>query len=222
MYSGALGKSIYDMMTSSNGNIFRVTALCVGNPHKGKWRGPLMFSLMCAWINISINNREDGDLRGDRAHHDVIVMKNLRNEIIWKQYWFILIDINVSYISMVRINWIIAMVGLLLFDNIFNEYVIYAAVIWYFMMHSIDTSRISSWKDIWWFPYYSTAGILALPHTQGRFYCLLVVYVYVWLMSLSRFHCVTIKHIYICTAWGLLKSWHLYFCRIRLICAIRR
>ena len=36
------------MMTSSNGNLFRVTGLCVGNspvnfPHKGQSRGPLMF-----------------------------------------------------------------------------------------------------------------------------------------------------------------------------------
>ena len=46
------------MMTSSNGNIFRVTGLCAGNspvpmnsPHKGQWRGALVFSLICFWIN---------------------------------------------------------------------------------------------------------------------------------------------------------------------------
>ena len=33
-----------------------------------------MFSLICAWINRWVNNREAGDLRRDRAHYDVIVM----------------------------------------------------------------------------------------------------------------------------------------------------
>ena len=33
-----------------------------------------MFSLTCAWINGSVNNREAGDLRRDRAHYDVRVM----------------------------------------------------------------------------------------------------------------------------------------------------
>ena len=43
-------------------------ALCAGNspvqvtsPHKGQWRGALMFSLVYAWINDWINNREAGD-----------------------------------------------------------------------------------------------------------------------------------------------------------------
>ena len=32
-------------------------------PHKGQWRGALVFSLMCAWINGWVNNGEAGDLR---------------------------------------------------------------------------------------------------------------------------------------------------------------
>ena len=46
----------------------------VNCPHKGQWRGALMFSLICAWINAWVNNREAGDLRRHRPHHDVIVM----------------------------------------------------------------------------------------------------------------------------------------------------
>ena len=46
----------------------------VNSPHKGQWCGALMFSLICAWINDWVNNREAGDLRCYRAHHDVIVM----------------------------------------------------------------------------------------------------------------------------------------------------
>ena len=43
-------------------------ALCAGNsplpvnsPHKGQWRGALIFSLICAWMNDWISNREAGD-----------------------------------------------------------------------------------------------------------------------------------------------------------------
>ena len=56
-------------------------ALCAGNspvpvnsPHKGQWRGSLKFSLIYAWINDWINNREAGDLRRHCGHYDVIVM----------------------------------------------------------------------------------------------------------------------------------------------------
>ena len=30
----------------------------VNSPHKGQWRGALVFSLICAWINGWVNNRE--------------------------------------------------------------------------------------------------------------------------------------------------------------------
>ena len=55
---------IYYMMTSSNGNIFR----------EGQWSGPLMLSLIYAWINSRVNNRDAGYLRRRRAHYDVTVM----------------------------------------------------------------------------------------------------------------------------------------------------
>ena len=46
----------------------------VNSPHKGQWRGALIFSLICAWINGWVNNREAGDLRRHRAHYNAIVM----------------------------------------------------------------------------------------------------------------------------------------------------
>ena len=64
-------------MTSSNGNIFRVTGLLCGefnSPYTGQWRGVLMFSLICTWINDWENNREADDFRRYRTHYDVIVM----------------------------------------------------------------------------------------------------------------------------------------------------
>ena len=47
----------------------------VNSPHKGQWRGALMFSLICAWIDAWVNNREAGDLRAHRAHYDITVIK---------------------------------------------------------------------------------------------------------------------------------------------------
>ena len=46
----------------------------VNSPHKGQWRGALMFSLICVWINDWVNNREAGDLRCYHAQYDVIVI----------------------------------------------------------------------------------------------------------------------------------------------------
>ena len=42
--------------------------------HKGQWRGALVFSFICAWINGWVNNGEAGDLRRHRANYDVIVI----------------------------------------------------------------------------------------------------------------------------------------------------
>ena len=77
-------------MTSSNGNIFRVTGpVCgespvpVNSPRKGQWRGALMFSLICARINDWVNNREAGDLRRNRGHCDVNVMYLLTHRRIY-------------------------------------------------------------------------------------------------------------------------------------------
>ena len=46
----------------------------VNSSHKGQWRGALMFSLICVWMNDWVNNREAGDLRRHRGHYDVTVM----------------------------------------------------------------------------------------------------------------------------------------------------
>ena len=83
----------YAMITSQNGNIFRVTGLCAGNslvtgefPHKGQWRGALMFYLICAWTNGWVNNGDAGDLTHHHAHYYVTLMYSLRNCI----YFFLI------------------------------------------------------------------------------------------------------------------------------------
>ena len=51
-------------------------ALCALNsPHKGQWRGALVFSLICAWTNGWVNNRDAADLGRHRSHYDVTVME---------------------------------------------------------------------------------------------------------------------------------------------------
>ena len=52
----------------------------VNSPHKGQWRGALMFSLICVWIDSWVNNGEADDLRRYRAHYDVTVMPKI--------FWF--------------------------------------------------------------------------------------------------------------------------------------
>ena len=46
----------------------------VNSPNKGQWRGALMFSLICVWINGWVNNGKAGDSRRYCAHYDVTVM----------------------------------------------------------------------------------------------------------------------------------------------------
>ena len=46
----------------------------VNSPHKGQWRGALIFSLICARIKSCANKREAGGLRRYRAHYGVTVM----------------------------------------------------------------------------------------------------------------------------------------------------
>ena len=72
----------------SNGRIFRVTGICVGNsPVTGEFpaqrpvRRALMLPLICVWINGWVNNRKAGDLRRHRAHYDVTIMKRYMIDI---------------------------------------------------------------------------------------------------------------------------------------------
>ena len=72
-------------MTSSNGNIFRVTGPLCGEFTGHRWipmtkasgAQLLVFTLIWAWINGWVNNREAGDLRRHRSHSDVTVMNLL-------------------------------------------------------------------------------------------------------------------------------------------------
>ena len=69
-------------MTSSNGNIFRVTDPLCGEFTGDRWIpltkasdvGLGCFFVTGTWTNGWVNNRDAGDLRRHRAHYDVTVM----------------------------------------------------------------------------------------------------------------------------------------------------
>ena len=72
----SLNQNTVIMMTSSNGNIFRVTGPLihrspVNSTHKGQWRRALILPLIFVWTNGWVTNRDAGDLRRYRAHYHV-------------------------------------------------------------------------------------------------------------------------------------------------------
>ena len=77
----------------------------VNSPHKGQWRGALMFSLIYARINGWVNNREAGDLRRHRAHYDANIMDPAFREdaMIWKLFvhnWHFVKTIHLQFLSL--------------------------------------------------------------------------------------------------------------------------
>ena len=77
----------------------------VNSPHKGQWRGALMFSLICVWINGWVNNRDAGDLRCYRPlwrHRNVYDSSQCSRTwgSVW-QYQLLEIEWGVN----VSINW---------------------------------------------------------------------------------------------------------------------
>ena len=71
----------------------------VNSPHKGQWRGALMFSYICAWINGWVNIGEASNLRHHRTHYDVTVM----NPCYWKRGHGIVMEINSKF--KICFNW---------------------------------------------------------------------------------------------------------------------
>ena len=70
----------------------------VNSPHKGQWRGTLMFSLICARINGWVNNRKAGDLKRNQAHYDVIVMQACAH--VWHDHTELIYHWNTRIVMM--------------------------------------------------------------------------------------------------------------------------
>ena len=76
-------------------------AICAGtSPVTGEftaqrpWRGVLMFSLMCAWINGWVYNGETGDLIRHRAHFDVTVIMHMADLSLCVLHQLVLFSFN--------------------------------------------------------------------------------------------------------------------------------
>ena len=101
----------------------------VNSTHKGQCCEALMFSLICAWINGWVNNREAGNLRSHHAHYDVTVMvwrKIQNNTMLSCSFWF--------YQTQVNIEWIL---------------VTWPQTLWHILNFSILTTESRPWGTSW-------------------------------------------------------------------------
>ena len=81
--SQVIGQVWREVVGCRNWPVMRVPlfiALQRNAAHKGQWRRALMFSLIGAWTNGWVNNRDAGDLRRHRARYDATVME-------WMDEW---------------------------------------------------------------------------------------------------------------------------------------
>ena len=168
------------MMTSSNGNIFRVTGHLCGEltghrwiPHKGQWRGALVFSLIYAWINGWVNNREPGDWRRHRVHNDVAV--------IWKKLS--------ATTSLVFSSQALCKQTDLVFSPLRHEfYVSLLFVLWYnyitgWKLYSSWYSSFSSPKLVakWWTLSYNPKSTISVwLRIGGRYFTIVYYHMYIY------------------------------------------
>ena len=81
----------------------------VNSPHKGQWRGALMFSLICNRPNDWVNSREAGDLGRHRAHYDVIEM-DYQDNCSTRAKMFTCLSVftsiyGINFVEICRIRW---------------------------------------------------------------------------------------------------------------------
>ena len=78
----------------------------VNSPLKGQWRGALMSSMICVWINGWVNNHEAGDLRRHRAHYDVLAMNSFEpsDGMWWHGYVSTLIQVMACCLMAISTN----------------------------------------------------------------------------------------------------------------------
>ena len=97
----------------------------VNSPHEGHWRGALMFSLICAWINGWVNNRKAGDCPA------------CRTSLIATRFWVVVICPIIKCLTVLEFSFILF--DLCLFITIFNFILNYVPIVtfWIFTCHKI-------------------------------------------------------------------------------------
>ena len=142
----------------------------VNSPHKGQWRGALMFSLICTRINDWVNNREAGDLRRHRGHYDVNVMLNIN----WlSAVMTIYVCCATWFMWHCRLSW----VSIIIADDlapywrqdIYNhaECRVAGSLSSESSSRSLHTEGFLMWK---WFPWYFTIMFSGIDCSCGRYY----------------------------------------------------
>ena len=128
---------LFYMMTSSDGNISALLAICAMNSlDKGQWRRALMLSLICTWINGWVSNGEAGDLRRHGANYDIIVTQTfndlshadslqsnrvINTEKTYKLYeWYLLLKMSIYFFTLFLIN-----------EIQYNEYLVNTRCLWH-------------------------------------------------------------------------------------------
>ena len=128
----------------------------VNSPLKGQWRGALMFSLICIWINDRVNNREAGDLRRHRGHYDVTVMKNLS---VWKQGRIVICD-KVNHLCFTVDMACMARLISTYLTNSPIDYLLFSLQYMGLYVFNWPISVLGDWKDI------STAHVIIIIKSE--------------------------------------------------------
>ena len=103
----------------------RIHRWLVNSPHKGQWRGALVFSLICFWINAWVNNREAGDCPA------------CRTSLIATRFLVVVICPIIKCVTVLEFSFILF--DLCLFITIFNFILNYVPIVtfWIFTYHKI-------------------------------------------------------------------------------------
>ena len=120
-------------------------AFCAKNspvsfPHKGQWQGALVFSLICAWTNSWVNNRDAGDLRRHRAHYEVTVMHSMHYPLIPRWYW-------------TRVNIACSDFGFCIIVSFFFPFLVYKSWCWNIAIRSFIVLGIAYYIAVWFSNY---------------------------------------------------------------------
>ena len=139
--------------------------LCGENsPHKGQWRGALMSSLICDWMNDWVNNREAGDLRRHRGHDNVIMHQLALSTHLplvphicvsdsgqrWFKWWLVVYSAPTHYLKQcwVIVNWTLRKKNPWIFSQN-TKFFIHKKIIWKYRLrkggHFVQGSELKQW-----------------------------------------------------------------------------
>ena len=193
------------IMTSLNGNIFHywpfvrgIHRSLVNSPHKGQWRGALMFSLICVWINGWVNNGEAGDLRRYLIHYGITVMiEPMGHNELNITYYSLTDGFNSKWAGDINLCFIycspeqvlkqtvklpVIWDAMMLMWHLYNDLERWNHRVDWMHLHCVCRSRFCGWHGYhsgsfkyrlpWWYRLYSISAFSALKFGQLDISCL--------------------------------------------------